>query len=297
VLQALGVSNTGRFLTKFPDLVHADLERDLLPSVELLRAIGAKRIGQFIASVPFHAFKVDVLRERVEYLQGVGVRHMGRVADQAPTVLGLSVEASLKPRVAWLASHFPSPAKLIALHPTLLTFKLDSVTPKLEYVLNQMGRTHEEVSRFPQLLGYSLDFLRLRHEFLKRHRPEAAPSLHRMCRASQHQFAVGMAKSTLATWDDFVAAEAPAVGEPVRAADRFMQRHAAAVRRDEDRREKVNDVRDRILDALEQQTHLLPGLSAIPSSDPLVLPPGENASATSSVAGESAESADSSTPP
>lgn len=66
-------------------------------------------------------------------------------------------------------SGFADPAAVGRKYPRYFANSLESkLKPTLEYVLS-LGRSVDDVQAFPQVLGYSIDYLRKRHRFLELH--------------------------------------------------------------------------------------------------------------------------------
>ena len=60
---------------------------------------------------------------------------------------------------------------LVAKEPSLVMMARESLEPKLQFVLKDMGRSIEEIESFPAVLNYSLQHLEMRHAFLEKHGP------------------------------------------------------------------------------------------------------------------------------
>ena len=74
-------------------------------------------------------------------------------------------------------------------HPRVLGSSLDLLREKHAFVVDEWGRKPEEIEIFPQVLTYSLDYLRARAGFLLANGKADQHHLHRILRTADHLFA------------------------------------------------------------------------------------------------------------
>ena len=113
---------------------------------------------------------------RCRYLTHLGLdtQELASVLSKQPSILHLSVQNSLKPRVDYfrhkLGIASEDLAKVITRNPAVLTFSVeDQIAPRVEF-LKDLGISHENVAklilRHPQTLQYSFDGIKEHVNFL-----------------------------------------------------------------------------------------------------------------------------------
>ena len=113
---------------------------------------------------------------RCRYLTHLGLdtQALASVLSKQPSILHLSVQNSLKPRVNYFRHELgiasEDLAKVITRNPAVLTFSVeDQIAPRVEFLKN-LGISHENVAklilRHPQTLQYSFDGIKEHVDFL-----------------------------------------------------------------------------------------------------------------------------------
>jgi len=113
---------------------------------------------------------------RCRYLTHLGLdtQELASVLSKQPSILHLSVQNSLKPRVDYFRHELgiasEDLAKVITRNPAVLTFSVeDQIAPRVEF-LKDLGISHENVAklilRHPQTLQYSFDGIKEHVDFL-----------------------------------------------------------------------------------------------------------------------------------
>ena len=113
---------------------------------------------------------------RCRYLTHLGLdtQELASVLSKQPSILHLSVQNSLKPRVDYFRHELgiasEDLAKVITRNPAVLTFSVeDQIAPRVEF-LKDLGISHENVAklilRHPQTLQYSFDGIKEHVNFL-----------------------------------------------------------------------------------------------------------------------------------
>ena len=117
----------------------------------------------------------------------------------------------------------------------------ESLEPKLQFLLKDMGRSIEEIERFPAVLAYRLQHLEMRHAFLEKHGVTGKP-LSRMYRSSHYTFCTKLAKQPLQHLDG-------RAGEPQSAAEAWLTKNVADKAASRARGLAVEDMRRVIMQA------------------------------------------------
>jgi len=131
---------------------------------------------------------------------------------------------------------------LVAKEPSLVMMARESLEPKLQFVLKDMGRSIEEIESFPAVLNYSLQHLEMRHAFLEKHGVTGKP-LGRMYRSSHYTFCTKLAKQPLQHLDG-------TPGEPPSAAETWLFKNVADKAASRERGLAVEEMRRVIMQAV-----------------------------------------------
>ena len=251
ILQTLGLTKVARWLARNPELVHVDLEEEMRPVVVLLRSVQGLKLPRVLNSLGWWHYKDAAgLQAQLDFLGGlVGGDKLGAVVSKNPRILtatrtNVELKASLQPAACspWLASRpprgptqcapldsqvewlksagFGDVGALVAKEPKLVMMARESLEPKLQFLLKDMGRSIEEIERYPMVLTYGLQHLQTRHAFLARHSVAEKPSLGRMFRSSLFSFCTKLAKQPLQHLDG-------QEGEPPGAAETWLEKNVA----------------------------------------------------------------------
>lgn len=102
-------------------------------------------------------------------------------------------------------------------HPRVLGSSLDLLREKHAFVVDEWGRKPEEIEIFPQVLTYSLDYLRARAGFLLANGKADQHHLHRILRTADHLFAKNLSGGRTA--QEYQAFAAAIAGTSTRAAE------------------------------------------------------------------------------
>lgn len=142
---------------------------------------------------------------------------------------------------------------LITNNPSLLSMPIEArLLPTLELLLGPLGRTINEIERFPRIFNYSIETLSLRHDFLTDVGKTGRHGLTRTYRASPFTFSTKLAGRSIHEWESFLRQRARHRAGSPRAADIFFARQAAATAKDEARQAAVQTERERVAKLLEQ---------------------------------------------
>ena len=140
----------------------------------------------------------------------------------------------------WLrSSGFVDAGAAIAKEPRLPLMALDSLEGKLRFIIDDMGRTVEEVERWPQVLNYTRAHLSKRHAFLSRHGCADKYSLGRMYRSSLFSLCTKLAGQPLQHLEPERSGR-----EVASAAEKWIQRNAAEVAASQVRGAAVEELRN-----------------------------------------------------
>ncbi|KAF3787027.1 Transcription termination factor 3 [Nymphaea thermarum] len=172
----------GRVLLQRPALLSSDLEKNVVPVVNYLKSLRASPddIDKIVSSFPgvfFYdlekllrlkpmvlAYSMETkLQPNIKFLHDLGIEHvrLGRLVARHPQLLTLSVEKNLEPTVRHLLNlgftQYEVMEMVLRL-PSLLGFSIsDVLEPKYNYATLVMGRSPQELVRFPQFFSYSLE--------------------------------------------------------------------------------------------------------------------------------------------
>ena len=273
ILQTLGLTKVAKWVSRNPELVHVDLEEEMRPVVVLLRSVHGLKLPRVLNLLAWWHYKdVAGIQAQLDFISGlVGADKLGAAVSKNPRLLtatraNIELKASLQPAACnpWPASPPPSgpthcapPASqveflksagfgdvgaLVAKEPKLVMMARESLEPKLQFLLKDMGRTIEEIEGFPAVLVYSLQHLEMRHAFLEKHGVTDKPSLGRMYRSSHYTFCTKLAKQPLQHLDG-------QPGEPQSAAENWLTKNVADKAASHARGLAVEDMRRVIMQA------------------------------------------------
>jgi len=221
ILQTLGLTKVARWVAKNPELVNVDLEEEMRPVVMLLRSVEGLQLPRVLGRLSWRHYKnVDQLQAQLDHLRALVGDKLGAMVSRNPRILTTSL-ANIDLKVEWLKSAgFGDVGGLVAREPQLVLMSLEGLEAKLQFVLKDMGRSIEEVERFPQVLNYSLQHLANRHSFLSNHGVADKHSLSRMFRSSLWSLCTKLAKQPLQHLDG-------TDGEPLSAAETWLEKNTA----------------------------------------------------------------------
>lgn len=115
-------------ITKCPKILFSDVDYCLRPTVKFLKQLGVEKLN-LPTTLNAHLLdtRVEKLKEKIKFLRSIGFTYQesARICARLPAIFGYSVENNLR--------------------------------PKLEYLVEEMGRSLEELDRFPQYFGFSLE--------------------------------------------------------------------------------------------------------------------------------------------
>lgn len=100
------------------------------PKIEFLSSIGVNRVGRVIEFFPqFLQLDPAYMTHVVDVLRRIGVGRLQAVIERIPTLLGLSVEKNMRPRIAFLQHGLGLSkgeiAVMIEAYPPLLGYSLE----------------------------------------------------------------------------------------------------------------------------------------------------------------------------
>ncbi|XP_065879842.1 transcription termination factor MTERF5, chloroplastic isoform X2 [Euphorbia lathyris] len=163
-LEDLGVDKRrwAKVIYRFPALLTYSRQK-VEATVAFLYEMGlsAESIGKILTRCPnIISYSVeDKLRPTSEYFQSLGV-DVALLLHRCPQTFGLSIEANLKPVTEFFMKRGYSVAEIgtmITRYGALYTFSLaENLLPKWEFFLT-MDYSNEELVKFPQYFGYSLE--------------------------------------------------------------------------------------------------------------------------------------------
>ncbi|WCJ27494.1 Mitochondrial transcription termination factor family protein [Euphorbia peplus] len=163
-LEDLGVDKRrwAKVIYRFPALLTYSRQKVEI-TVAFLYEMGlsAESIGKILTRCPnIISYSVeDKLRPTAEYFQSLGV-DVAILLHRCPQTFGLSIEANLKPVTEFFIERGYSVAEvgtMITRYGALYTFSLAAnLLPKWEFFLT-MDYSNEELVKFPQYFGYSLE--------------------------------------------------------------------------------------------------------------------------------------------
>ena len=169
LLLELGLSQAqaAKAIEKFPSILDLSLEHVLTPKTQWLLHLGLTRneAGKVVSALP-QVVSCSIeqnLKPKVQWLKDLGLNRIQitKMIVGKPRVLGYSLEDNLKRKVQWLMDlgmARDQVANAMVLFPPLLGLRVDTnLDPKrvlLQKVFGAEG-TAEELSKMPQILGYS----------------------------------------------------------------------------------------------------------------------------------------------
>jgi len=150
--------------------------------------------------------------------------------------------------VAWFESKgFKDVASLITNSPTLLSMPIEGrLLPTLDLLLGELGRTIEEIEVWPRIFNYSIEHLRLRHQFIVLSNKAGRHGLSRTYRSSPFSFSKKMCGKSIEEFELFLQANAPERAGKPRSGDIFMARMAKETATNDSRKAKVAAERKRV---------------------------------------------------
>lgn len=176
-LKARGVQGhlIPKILNHSPEIFLRDPKTELLPvAVYIMERMHVPKlfIGKMFYRCPkILLLKVENLIEHHKFLDSLGL-NVGKAVKNNPGLLALNIEEKLIPKMEFFLKLGVEKEKvnfMFQRYPALFVYGLESnIIPKVDYLLNEMDRTLDEVVNFPQYFGYSLDGkIRKRYEYLK----------------------------------------------------------------------------------------------------------------------------------
>jgi len=174
-------AKVGKIVETMPSLLSHSVDRNLRPKILfLVEDVGIAPEGLAAVLLKFpQVLGLSVqsnLRPTVRYLKeelGVSPADLSRILASMPQLLGLSVQGNLQVKVDYLVSQVGIPkdriGDIVAMSPALLSLSVEkNLHPKVQFLVEEAGFSVDEIIRAPNVLAYSLDRMRLRHEFLTR---------------------------------------------------------------------------------------------------------------------------------
>lgn len=107
-----------------------------------------------------HLYSPQKKQQLYDWLKSEGIEDINAFIKKAPTITGLSVEKTLKPRMEYLRSlHFQDLRTFVSKVPKVLCMHPeDNLKPKLEWLQNHgIKDVIAFIERYPPLIGLSLD--------------------------------------------------------------------------------------------------------------------------------------------
>lgn len=158
-------------LRKYPQFIDYNLDNTILPITQYLvqdllfsKDEFSKILFKFPRLVTWSLYKIKHVVGYLRYELGMDASQTKRVLFQAPQVINLNTENTLKPKVEFFRETFhlsdPELRRILAGMPTLTICSLEAnLKPKIEYLTDIMGNEALKmcVLKQPTLLGYSLD--------------------------------------------------------------------------------------------------------------------------------------------
>jgi len=134
----------------------------LNPKVAWLEGQGVKDIGKVLSTFPSVLGRSieGNLNPKVAWLKAQGVKDIGKVLSTFPSVLGLSIEENLNPKVAWLkAQGVKDIGKVLSSFPSVLGFSIEgNLNPKVVWLKAQgVKDIGKFLSSFPPVLSLSIE--------------------------------------------------------------------------------------------------------------------------------------------
>ncbi|BFG41600.1 hypothetical protein CerSpe_278740 [Prunus speciosa] len=121
-------SSSCGLILRCPDLLFSDVEFCLRPTLHYLKQLGLDKLGA-PTNLNAHLLntRVEKLKRKMRFLRSLALSYeeAANVCVRLPAIFGYSVE--------------------------------DNLRPKYEYLVKEMGRSVEELKKFPQYFGFSLE--------------------------------------------------------------------------------------------------------------------------------------------
>ncbi|KAL1522781.1 hypothetical protein AB1Y20_017753 [Prymnesium parvum] len=261
LLQVMGVKHIAKWITDNAAVVIIDIETQMKPAVLYWRSIENLDLGKIIALVPvqYSFAPPEVTAKKLKWLQEeLGMLDIGKILTKAPKLLTLNLETGIIPKVEFLRSNGfgDSIGKLLQRCPRLLLSSIElALEPRLKYVLNDMGRSIDDILIYPQILIHPIPTLKKRHRFLKLKGKFDNYSLARIFRATDHKMAL-LGECTLLEYEKFEPApdgeedKIPVLLDPNEhvpsPTERFIRVYEGRVAKDEARRVACGQLREAI---------------------------------------------------
>lgn len=201
----LDLSDVGRILDMYPQLLTADPYYDVYPILDFLLntvQIPFSEIRKSITRCP-RILVSDLetqLMPTFDFLTELGFVGPSKLTAQTTLLLVSSVEYTLIPKIEYLKGlgiEHAEVRNMVLRSPGLLTFSVENnYKPKVEYFLKEMNGNLEEIKRFPQYFSFSLERkIKPRHQLLMKH--GVIMSLSEMLRVSDGEFNVQLIEKRL----------------------------------------------------------------------------------------------------
>ena len=172
-------AKVSKIVEVMPSLLSHSVDRNLRPKISFLVedvGIAPEGLAAVLRKFP-QVLGLSVesnLRPTVRYLTDeLGVMHgdLSRILTSMPQLLGLSVQGNLQVKVKYLVSELGIPKDrirdIIVMSPALLSLSVEkNLLPKVQFLVEEAGFSVQEIIKAPNILAYSLDRMRFRHEFL-----------------------------------------------------------------------------------------------------------------------------------
>ncbi|XP_011002489.1 PREDICTED: uncharacterized protein LOC105109464 [Populus euphratica] len=161
------INGQGKLITgkstedRYPKLSEEiDLDEKWLPLLDYLSTFGLKEshfIQIYERHMPSLRINVCSARERLEYLQSIGVKHrdIKRILLRQPQILEYTVESNLKSHTAFLIGlGIPDSriGQIIAAAPSLFSYSVEnSLKPTVRYLVEEVGIDEKNIGKVVQL--------------------------------------------------------------------------------------------------------------------------------------------------
>ncbi|WOK94260.1 transcription termination factor MTEF1, chloroplastic-like [Canna indica] len=173
-------ADVSRVFAMYPSLLTCNPSADLLPVFRFLlgpAAIPFPDIRKAVVRCPrlLVSSVPDQLLPALRFLRRLGFVGRHRITCRTTVLLVSSVETTLLPKLEYLRglgfSHQETRCMVLR-SPGLLTFSIENnFKPKVEFLLNDMGRDVSELRDFPQYFSFSLEGkIKPRHQLLEDNR-------------------------------------------------------------------------------------------------------------------------------
>eukprot|EP00271_Cylindrocystis_brebissonii_P022173 TRINITY_DN837_c0_g1_i1.p1 TRINITY_DN837_c0_g1~~TRINITY_DN837_c0_g1_i1.p1 ORF type:complete len:502 (+),score=84.06 TRINITY_DN837_c0_g1_i1:189-1508(+) len=189
-LQRRGLSGhrLSLILTKYPHLLTRNVSTQLVPlTMFLLHKVGIPKesMPKLLYRCPEILFRnPPEFEPTLEFFRSIGMRTIPKHLVNNPALLVMSLEKDLLPKRAFLMESLniskADATHMLACFPPLFVYAAETnLQPKVEYFVQVMGRSTDELVVYPQYFGFSLERkIRPRYEALvewseREGRPEA----------------------------------------------------------------------------------------------------------------------------